>query len=98
MLEEETSRLKEENSRLKERNKVLETLHSAAHTVRFTLPETVSGQTPVLNLGDTSPKPEGLAQQPSLSAQLQVPQQTAPQPPAQLSPSAQQQQAAPQPA
>ncbi|GLI68822.1 hypothetical protein VaNZ11_013327 [Volvox africanus] len=60
------SALEDENSRLRDRNKVLETLHSAAHTVRFTLPETTGGS--------NSPKTD--APQPQVQPQQQ--QQLAP--------------------
>ncbi|KXZ56373.1 hypothetical protein GPECTOR_1g330 [Gonium pectorale] len=43
--------MEEENAKLRERNKVLETLHSAAHTVRFNLP----ADTPTGSAGLPSP-------------------------------------------
>ncbi|GLC35930.1 hypothetical protein PLESTM_000383900 [Pleodorina starrii] len=57
------SSLEEENCRLRERNKVLETLHSAAHTVRFNLPEVTATAT-----GSGSPKTDGPQQQQQTSA------------------------------
>ncbi|GIL43351.1 hypothetical protein Vafri_1106 [Volvox africanus] len=62
------SALEDENSRLRERNKVLETLHSAVHTVRFTLPETTGG--------NNSPKTD--APQSQLQVQPQPQHQLAP--------------------
>ncbi|GIL99125.1 hypothetical protein Vretimale_4388 [Volvox reticuliferus] len=63
------SALEDENTRLRERNKVLETLHSAVHTVRFTLPDAAGGS--------TSPKTDAPQQQP-LHVQPLLQQQLAP--------------------
>ncbi|EFJ47105.1 hypothetical protein VOLCADRAFT_105178 [Volvox carteri f. nagariensis] len=58
------SALEDENTRLRERNKVLETLHSAAHTVRFTLPAEAASAP---GGGATSPKFEGAPTQQQLA-------------------------------
>ncbi|GFR41410.1 hypothetical protein Agub_g2093 [Astrephomene gubernaculifera] len=59
-LKSKVSSLEEENTRLRERNKVLETLHCAAHTVRFSVTETGSGSPKVGTEAVPSPGHNGV--------------------------------------